>query len=357
MGQSNDNCVKRGGKWAALLLLLLAVGSATAAMILGTRAPVRPTVRLLPEVVDLGQLGQLENKQVDLVIHNESNQPVEVTKVSTSCGCTVPAWTARTLQARERVQLPVFFDTGHGDGVVKRTVTVYAHDKGAPGGVRALESRLHALVRPDLVIEPRRLDFGTLAASQTATASVRIIPHGMQDLLKLSNLRTSHESLAAKVQPSPPGHEAQLFVTFTPSLYPNRFFSGELRVVTNAPGMPSVGIPVSAEIVRRLEFTPPDVYLTVVDSSVNSVSADVRVSLVGNGTMPSIKLVQSRHCFAATLRPTDDPSILFIRIDVQVDNGVRAFDEKLTILEMPTEQPLTTVPVRFLDIRPSESSH
>jgi hypothetical protein len=62
--------------------------------------------------------------------HNSGTEPLTITKVDPSCGCTTTTLARTTYQADERGELLVAFDTTGLGGVQEKTIQVY-YDKGA----------------------------------------------------------------------------------------------------------------------------------------------------------------------------------------------------------------------------------
>lgn len=355
MSESVEPKFRRSYQGPIILFLVLGVGAAVAALAIDHRKPAPVPLRVLPEVVDLGALRQLETRQVDLEIRNDADHPVCVTNVATSCGCTVPAWKQLTLQPRQRVVLPVNLSTGHGDGVVERTVTVYVRDASQLGGIRPIESRIRALVRPDLVIEPHRLDLGEIPADEPVTASVRIKRHGMQETLDVQTVRTTHECLLGRLQADGSSDGAEMTATLNPSLYSNRYFSGEIQITTNSPGMPVIRVPVSAKIERPFLFSPTSVFIVTRAGDMTDApgSADLRIQEPDGGELPELEFAFASAAFEATpLAPTIRGE-LTVRIHVRAGNALREMEDRLIIARNAGSDVVASIPVRYLDLRAS----
>ncbi len=72
-----------------------------------------------------------EGEILDTVFHftNTGEAPLIISKVRTSCGCTVPEWPKEPIQPGERGVLKVRFDTHHKKGHQVKTITIHSNEK------------------------------------------------------------------------------------------------------------------------------------------------------------------------------------------------------------------------------------
>lgn len=334
----------------ALVVLLVAIGGAAAALALQLRRPSPVAVRLVPEFVDLGHLSQLQKKEFKLEVRNDSDKPATVTKVSTSCGCTVPAWTRQTIEPRSAISLPVILDTGHGDGTIERIVTAYVNDEASPAGFLAIESRLRAIVQPDLILMPPRLDLGPVSIECTTTARVLLRRKGFAGPLQILRARTTHECLSIRVEPTESSEGFVITAGLDPSGFQERHFSGEIRVVTNAAGMPSVSIPVTAELLYKVQCDPASLFLVRQNTTSTIVQGELQLKAVDEANLPAIKLRCSSSHMKASIVPTNDEKNALVRVGVMADMPIAQFDERVEVIDARSEDVLAVVPVRYMDL-------
>lgn len=62
-------------------------------------------------------------------VKNEGNQPLVVTRVIASCGCTSPAWTKEPIPAGQTGEVTVTFNPKGRPGPFTKTISVYSNGK------------------------------------------------------------------------------------------------------------------------------------------------------------------------------------------------------------------------------------
>ncbi len=60
---------------------------------------------------------------------NTGEAPLIISKVKTSCGCTVPEWPKKPVQPGEKGIIKVRFDTHHKRGHQVKTITIHSNEK------------------------------------------------------------------------------------------------------------------------------------------------------------------------------------------------------------------------------------
>ncbi len=151
----------RFGVMAALLALGANLkGQAPAA----TPAPAG-ALRFEPRILDFKRIRE-ENGSVSGTVRvtNASDRPVNITKVSPSCGCTVAAFDARVLPPGEGADIRITFNPTLRQGKEHKPVWVESDDPAKPKA----DFFVDAEVIPRVAIEPRALWLGELKRGQVA---------------------------------------------------------------------------------------------------------------------------------------------------------------------------------------------
>lgn len=98
-----------------------------------------PTIEVEPEEFDFGTVKYGDVAERTFIIKNTGDEPLEILRLSTSCGCTsaVIAEDERIIAPRKEVEMRVAFDPAvHKDdsglGNVKRIVYIKTNDKNNP---------------------------------------------------------------------------------------------------------------------------------------------------------------------------------------------------------------------------------
>ncbi len=66
------------------------------------------------------------------IFKNEGDEPLIITNIKTSCGCTTPAYPKEPIKVDEKGEIKVKFNTKGRDGQFTKSVTVYSNAKNSP---------------------------------------------------------------------------------------------------------------------------------------------------------------------------------------------------------------------------------
>ncbi len=79
--------------------------------------------------VDFGQRKEGEVLDTVFTFTNTGEAPLIISKVKSSCGCTVPEWPQKPIQPGEKGRIVVRFDTKNRKGNQVKTVTIHSNEK------------------------------------------------------------------------------------------------------------------------------------------------------------------------------------------------------------------------------------
>lgn len=218
-------------------VMLVSVVSAWAAPALGVPAP----------DFDFGTVFQGENVRHTFVFTNRGDAPLTVEKISSSCGCTAALASAKVLAPGESGELQASFDSTRFRGDVSKTIYLYTNDPAQP----MLQLHLKGQVREELAMEPKVVNFGTLAPRRTVRSTVTLINQGSRKV-QLRGLETTTPELAARLSGEvvPPGGRVTVELTLTPKPgYPR--FSGYVLFKADGVITHDLRIPVYADLGER----------------------------------------------------------------------------------------------------------
>ena len=94
--------------WLLLGLLVLALAGGYGYLRSGVPEP--PRLEVTPAVIDFGEIPPTEKAVVEYTVKNTGGSPLEILRVSTSCGCTTAEVEKTTLLPGETTALHVTFD-------------------------------------------------------------------------------------------------------------------------------------------------------------------------------------------------------------------------------------------------------
>jgi Protein of unknown function (DUF1573) len=117
--------VRRPGAAVAAALLLAAAAWAR-------DPPPAPRIRVEPESFDFGNVLPDRTLRKEFTIRNFGNAPLELEKVSTTCGCTAALAGTKRVEPGGSTPLQVTFQTRRFSGKVERRVLVRSNDPETP---------------------------------------------------------------------------------------------------------------------------------------------------------------------------------------------------------------------------------
>jgi hypothetical protein len=80
---------------------------------------------------DYGKIKEGSDGIHEFEFKNTGKDPLIITNVKSSCGCTVPTYTKEPIKEGGKDKITVKYDTGHL-GSFRKTVTVYSNAKNSP---------------------------------------------------------------------------------------------------------------------------------------------------------------------------------------------------------------------------------
>lgn len=102
------------------MAILLATGSVSAQAVISTGQASH----------DFGEINEADGKvSHTFEISNTGDQPLVITRVIASCGCTTPEWTKEPIAAGQKGNITITFDPTNRPGPFAKTISVYSNGK------------------------------------------------------------------------------------------------------------------------------------------------------------------------------------------------------------------------------------
>lgn len=160
------------------------------------------------EIATVHYMGEIESDAIaeDFVkVFNRGDSPLAITKITTQCPCTKGEMIEQVIPAGGEGVLRVTVDPSRVRGFQStKTLTLFSNDPKNP----TTEIRISALVKPGIVWEPKRLDFGEIPQGQGAERRVRLRQMQNSPLSILGDLRGGNEYVVGEVVEVPPEERA-----------------------------------------------------------------------------------------------------------------------------------------------------
>lgn len=88
--------------------------------------PNAPIITFVETLYDYGKIEQDGNGLHNFIYKNTGKEPLVLTNVRSSCGCTIPVWSREPLLSGKQDTIKVKYDT-HRIGGFAKTVTIYSN--------------------------------------------------------------------------------------------------------------------------------------------------------------------------------------------------------------------------------------
>jgi len=130
---------------------------------------------------DFGVIGEQDgNASIDFVLTNRSKEPIVISKVTASCGCTTPIWTREPIEQGKTGTISVSYNPLRRIGSFTKTITVFVANQPSPFYLRisgeVVEGKMKGVpgeTYPESIgnyrFKSTDLDFGQVGWKQTKT--------------------------------------------------------------------------------------------------------------------------------------------------------------------------------------------
>lgn len=96
---------------------------------------------------DFGTIKEADGKvEHDFIIKNTGDKPIAISKISSSCGCTVPEWDKAPLRPGQESKVHVVFNPHNRNGKFNKTITVLLSGQ---------KSKLLLFIRGNIIPKPK----------------------------------------------------------------------------------------------------------------------------------------------------------------------------------------------------------
>ena len=192
------------------------------------------------------------------VIENCFEEDVHIAAVRSSCGCTNPILTKKTLKSWEKGEVIAQFNTRSFIGTKSAEITVvidrpyYAEVKLTVGGT----------IRSDIVVEPGEVRFGDVEQGSKKLVDLKISYAGRKDW-KIEDIRGNSQQIEVRLDPVQRiGSNINYLLHITlKDTAPVGELLDELVVVTNDEKNDQFTLPVSARVIPPVSISPTFVAL------------------------------------------------------------------------------------------------
>ena len=262
---------------------------------------------------------------------NLYEEPLHVSNVRTSCGCTTVSVNKDTLRTWEKGGIIAAFNTQSFLGHRSATITV-TFDRPFFAEVQL---NVQGFIRSDVVFSPGSIDFGAVDQGQAFTKKVTVNYAGKNDW-QIVDVRSANSSLEVELNELQRGAgkvSYEMAVFLKPEM-PEGFFQDQLVLVTNDTRGAGVPLVVEGRVVPGLTVSPASLFLGVLQPG-----QSVTKQLVVKGRQPFrildvrspdqrfefdvTNLEKSLHIVPVRFKAGDDAEkvVAAIEIDTSLETG------------------------------------
>ncbi len=214
---------------------------------------------------DFGTVARGAKVEHRFLLENIYEETAHISAVRSSCGCTIPQITKRTLKTWDKSEIVVALDTRSFLGRKDSTLTV-VFDLPFPAEVQL---HTHSYIRSDVVVQPGVVQFGSVAQGTSARRKVSINYAGRDDW-RIKSVESANPHIHAQaVETSRALGQVtyDLLVTLEDDA-PAGYIRDHLALVTNDLRKQASRVPVAVEgaVVRALRIRPSPLMLGVVET-------------------------------------------------------------------------------------------
>jgi len=248
-----------------------------------------PRIQFLETSHDFGTVQPTDKLTYDFMVTNLGNAVLEITDVTSSCGCTtIGAWD-RTVPARGTGKIPVRLDPTALWGATTKSIAVSCNDPTHRGETL----QIHVNVLRDVEVAPQTAHFIQVEGEMTnQTRTVRIL-NNLAEPLTLQPPESTNPNFVPELRTVKEGKEYQLIITClgkvaeraqgTITIPTSSRKAGVLNVSAYVMRQPAIAVtPASVSLPANLNEASPDSFVLLRNYSVSPLQvSDATVNAAG----------------------------------------------------------------------------
>lgn len=130
----------------------------------------KPAITMMKTAHDMGTVMQTDRPEFEFEFKNSGNATLEIIRVQSTCGCTVPELDKKIYAPGESGKIHVKYDPTGKVGGQHKQIHVFSNDPASPD----IALTVQANVEPVVYLEPKVLNFVPLMKGETKTLTVKV---------------------------------------------------------------------------------------------------------------------------------------------------------------------------------------
>lgn len=290
--------------------------------------------------VDFGVVARGAECKQQLKVRNLYQEPIFVTNVSTSCGCSAAKPSANQIASGQEVFIEITMDTTRFMREKTSSVLVTVNEP-TKGGTKEVKIPLRVYIRTDVVFQPGSVNFGAVDAGAGSKRKISVAYAGRSDW-KIKEVKSPKPYLSATpVETSRSANGTvnyDLEVALAPDA-PVGLLRDQLTLVTDDQANPHVPLAVEARVEAEFSIEPQPVAFGAVPAGQTKT-----LNFVIRGKKPfRIEKLEAGSLsgqFTVQL-PTDEKKIHLLPLRFTAPMEAAAIDEPFTVIIAGRPEPLT----------------
>jgi hypothetical protein len=223
----------------------------------------QPLLKTKQEVFDFGEIYEGDAAEHEFIIFNEGTEPLIISKVDVSCGCTTPTWTNTPIAPKSQGIVKVAYGTKGRVGAFNKNITVTTNASNQPISVFYIRGVVEPKqitqtptteelrFSPKLVLDKDKHYFGTIEKNSKQVLQLTVKNLGRSDL-KINAITAGCNCVRFELNKPfiASGDSGILKLYYTPSEMNE--ITNLIQIKTNDISHPSVKFALSAKVVESL---------------------------------------------------------------------------------------------------------
>jgi Protein of unknown function (DUF1573) len=275
-------------------------------------------------------------------IKNLYKQDIQVTNVTTSCGCTNPNFNRAPAKSGEETYVEISMDTNKFQHLKTSTVTVTVTAFTTPPQVAEVRIPVQVYIRSDVVFSPPSINFGAVGVGEKMDRSIEIAYAGRPDW-KITKVVTGDPNVQAKIVETgrDPGGSVnyRLEVSLLPSA-PVGLLRKQMKLITDDATGNEIPVLAQARVEGDITVTP-----SVVQLGTLAPGAEATKTVLLRGHKPfvieKVECDSNRQAFRMPALGRDSKSVHVLSLAFTAPNQIGQFTEKFIVTIAGRQEPVS----------------
>jgi hypothetical protein len=283
-------------------------------------------------------------------IKNIYKEDVQISTVTTSCGCTAPQFDQTPVKTGDETYVTITMDTNRFQHQKNSTVTVtFAQPRYATVAIP-----VSVYIRSDVVVTPPSINFGAVQAGQKMDRSLEIAYAGRPDW-KILKVNTGDPNVVANVVQTARDNVGSVSYRLDVSLVPGApvgYLRKQMTLVTDDATGAEIPVLVQARVEGDVTITPSVVQLGTVGPGSETTKT---VLLRSNKPflIDKVECDSNRQAFRMPALGKDAKSVHVLSLAFTAPNQVGPFTEKFIVTIAGRPEPITFTAQGVIEGAPS----